>query len=134
MSKKQFGAVLKASVDQQDVLLKKRFEAADSVLLSEHPTDLKVRAAGVAIPAEVPVSSPKTPQLAGNMAVRDTFSMSAEEYSVIEKIRNKAAKEGYIYSKSEIVRGALLALNALPLTDVMYRLGTVEKLKPGRKT
>ena len=32
------------------------------------------------------------------------------------------------------VRGALLALNALPMKDVMYRLSTVEKLKPGRKT
>jgi hypothetical protein len=128
MSKKQFGASLKASVGQQDASLKKRFEAADSVLLSEQPADLKERAAGNAPVAPKPVAT------AGEMAVRDTFSMPGDEYVVIEKIRNKAAKEGYIYSKSEIVRAALLALNALPQKDVMYRLSTVEKIKPGRKT
>ena len=68
------------------------------------------------------------------MAVKDTFSMPADEYGVIEKIRNKAARDGYIYSKSEIVRAALLALNALPQKDVMYQLSKVEKIKPGRKT
>ena len=103
MSKKQFGAALKASVDQQDASLKKRFEAADSVLLSEPPADLKVRASGIS-PTEAPIH-PKPVTSSGDMAVRDTFSMPANEYAVIEKIRNKAAKEGYIYSKSEIVRG-----------------------------
>jgi hypothetical protein len=132
MSKKQFGATLKASVDQQDASLKKRFEAAESVLLSEQPADLKARAASIT-PAVTPVA-PKPLVPTGEMAVRDTFSMPADEYAVIEKIRNKAAKEGYIYSKSEIVRGALLALNALPQKDVMYRLSTVERIKPGRKT
>lgn len=132
MSKKQFGVSLKASVDQQDASLKKRFEVADSVLLSEQPADLKERAAGNA-PAEQQVTAkPVAP--AGEMAVRDTFSMPADEYAVIEKIRKKAARDGYIYSKSEIVRAALLALNALPQKDVMYRLSTVEKIKPGRKT
>ena len=132
MTKKQFGAALKASVDQQDASLKKRFEAADSVLLSEPRSDLKERAAGNAPVAAK--AAPKTVAPAGEMAVRDTFSMPADEYAVIEKIRNKAARDGYIYSKSEIVRAALLALNALPQKDVMYRLSTVEKIKPGRKT
>ena len=132
MSNKQFGAALKASVDQQDASLKKRFDAADSVLLSEHPAELRVRAAGTT-PVEK-LGAPRTATPAGEMAVRDTFSMPGDEYAVIEKIRNKAAKEGYIYSKSEIVRGALLALNALPQKDVMYRLSTVERIKPGRKT
>ena len=132
MSKKQFGAVLKAGVDQQDVSLKKRFEAADSVLMNEQPADLKVRASGTAS-AEAPIH-PKPTAPANDMAVRDTFSMPENEYAVIERIRNNVAKEGYIYSKREIVRGALLALNALPMKDVMYCLSTVEKLKPGRKT
>lgn len=132
MSKKQFGAALKASVDQQDASLKKRFDAADSVLLSEQPSDLKARAAGNAPAAPQAAIKPVAP--AGEMAVRDTFSMPADEYGVIEKIRNKAARDGYIYSKSEIVRAALLALDALPQKDVMHRLSTVEKIKPGRKT
>lgn len=132
MSKKQFGASLKASVDQQDASLKKRFEAADSVLMSELPADLKGRAAGNSPAAPHVAAKPVAPT--GEMAVRDTFSMPGDEYAVIEKIRNKAARDGYIYSKSEIVRAALLALNALPQKDVMYRLSTVEKIKPGRKT
>ena len=131
MSKKQFGASLKASVDQQDASLKKRFEAADSVLMSEQPADLKGRASGKP-PAAAKVAA--KPVADGEMAVRDTFSMPGAEYEVIEKIRNKAARDGYIYSKSEIVRAALLALNALPQKDVMYRLSTVEKSKPGRKS
>jgi hypothetical protein len=65
--------------------------------------------------------------------------MPADEYGVIEKIRNRAisnraARDGYIYSKSEIVRAASLTLDALPQKDVMHRLSTVEKIKPGRKT
>lgn len=132
MSKKQFGAALKASVDQQDAALKKRFDAADSVLLSEPSADLKERAARNAPAASQAVR--KTVAPTGEMAVRDTFSMPADEYGVIEKIRNRAARNGHIYSKSEIVRAALLALNALPQKDVMYRLSTVEKIKPGRKT
>ena len=132
MTKKNFGAALQHTVEQQDASLKKRFEAADSVLLSEQPADLKARAAGNAPAASQVTAKPVAP--AGEMAVRDTFSMPGDEYAVIEKIRNKAAREGYIYSKSEVVRAALLALNALPPKDVMYRLSTVEKIKPGRKT
>ncbi len=52
---------------------------------------------------------------------------------MIEEIRIKVAKQGYIYSKSEVIRAGLLALEAMPPHEMVYRLRAVQKIKPGRK-
>jgi Arc/MetJ-type ribon-helix-helix transcriptional regulator len=141
MTKKNFGAALQHTVEQQDASLKKRFEAADSVLLSEPRSDLKARVAerapGKAEKAPRAGSAEATKKLsapAGDLAVRDTFSMPPEEYEVIDRVRNKVAREGFIYSKSEVVRAALAALGAMQTKDLVYLLSKVERIKPGRKT
>ncbi len=65
--------------------------------------------------------------------VRDTFSMPPKDYDVIEKIRTTLAKEGHIYTKSEVIRAGLLALESMQLQEMVWRLSAVEKIKPGRK-
>ncbi len=59
--------------------------------------------------------------------------MQPWEYDLIEEIRLRVAKEGHIYSKSEVIRAGLLALESLPLSKMLGRFSAVEKVKPGRK-
>ena len=127
MTKKNFGAALQHTVEQQDASLKKRFEAADSVLLSEPRSDLKARVAEKApgkaenAPrAGLAEGAKKLSAPAGDLAVRDTFSMPPEEYEVIDRVRNKVAREGFIYSKSEVVRAALAALGAMQTLSLIH--------------
>ncbi len=70
---------------------------------------------------------------AADLVIRDTFSMLPREYELIERIRIRVAKEGYIYSKSEVIRAALLALESLCPEDTVRKFCAVEKIKPGRK-
>ncbi len=73
------------------------------------------------------------PSASGDLVVRDTFSMLPWEYELIERIRIRVAREGHIYSKSEVIRAALLALESLHLEDMVHKFYAVEKIKPGRK-
>lgn len=66
--------------------------------------------------------------------VRDTFSMPTKDYGVIEVIRLRLAREGYICSKSEVIRAGLLALNSMRSMELIEKISVVEKIKMGRKT
>ncbi len=59
--------------------------------------------------------------------------MPPHEYGMIEVIRVGLAREGLICSKSEVVRAGLQALQAMQTPDMVRRLGSVAKVKPGRK-
>jgi hypothetical protein len=65
--------------------------------------------------------------------IRDTFSLPAAEYQIIEEVRVMAAKEGHIHTKSEIIRAALFLLSTTPHKARLDCLSRVERLKPGRK-
>jgi hypothetical protein len=132
MSKKNFGAALQHTVEQQDASLKKRFEVADSLLMSAPASELKARATHQT--KENTSRSLKSPALVADLVVRDTFSMPANNYEIIDRVRNKVAKEGLIYTRSEIVRAGLLAIGSMSINDLLHLLGSVERMKPGRKT
>ncbi len=74
-------------------------------------------------------STPASPEF----VIRDTFSMPPKDYDAIAKIRTTVAKQGLIYTKSEVIRAGLLALESMPLEEMIWRLSAVEKIKPGRK-
>ena len=65
--------------------------------------------------------------------VRDTFSMPAAHYQLIEQLRSSAAREGHIHTKSEVIRAGLRALSSMPAKDLVEVLGQLERVKPGRK-
>ncbi len=81
-----------------------------------------------------PPRGAKRQDAANGYVVRDTFSMPTQDYSVIEVIRIRLAREGYICSKSEVIRAGLLALNSMPGGELVERISVVEKIKMGRKT
>ncbi len=131
MAKKSFATNLQHQVDKQDESLKDRFAAAESVLLSTPTEDLKK--ATKPAKEEKPRTRSSGPKVEGDLVVRDTFSMPQDDYEIIERLRSKAAKEGVIFTKSEIVRAGLLALSGMPVGNLMNQLAAVEKIKPGRK-
>ena len=65
--------------------------------------------------------------------VRETFSMPRSDESLIEQLRSRAAREGRLPSRSEVVRGALRWLAAADPDDLVKVLDHVERVKPGRK-
>lgn len=69
----------------------------------------------------------------GQLVVRDTFSMPSSDHSLIEQLRTRAAREGHITNKSEIVRAGLHGLAALDAAQLVILLEKLERIKPGRK-
>ena len=115
--KKDFSSALRATTTQQKAVMEDRFSRADSVLLNP-----SVAAAPLALA-----------EPAKELVTRDTFSMPTEEHAIIERLRLIAAKEDVLVNKSEIVRCALLLLTEVGSDELLKRLGTLKKGKPGRK-
>lgn len=70
---------------------------------------------------------------ANTMVIRDTFSMPRSDYKLIESLRSLAARQGYIHTKSEVIRAALRLLSRQPPAGLISELGEVERVRPGRK-
>lgn len=115
MTKKNYGAKIRSTVQAQDKALDDRFEKADSIQL---------------IPSAV---FPAILKKKSNTE-RDTFSMPLEDHALIEELRTTAAKIGYISSKSEIIRAGLQTLKTLEGSKLVATLGQLVKVKPGRKS
>lgn len=71
--------------------------------------------------------------MGANLVVRDTFSMPPDEHLYIEMLRVRAAREGRIISKSEVVRAGLVALAGLKPVQLVALFDGLEKVKPGRR-
>jgi hypothetical protein len=120
-----------------------RFAKADSTLLSGKVAEQ------VPLPSPAPIMAPVSkatvtpkpkpaalavePAKEGVMVTRDTFSMPAGDYALIEQLRVRAAREGRNTNKSEVVRAGLQSLIALEPAQVVKILNGLEKVKPGRK-
>lgn len=124
MSKKDFGAKLSQTRASQDKALEERFEKADSLLL----------APAAPMPAAAP---PKmtAPRVAKDptLVIRDTFSLPHDDYALIDELRQAAARQGIIATKSEMVRAGLRILRSMSAEEVGKAVLQLERLKPGRK-
>jgi hypothetical protein len=129
MTKKDFGASLRKTASTQEQVIADRFAIADSTLLSGKAT------VPVNKPTEKakPVMLPAEPTKDTTLVTRDTFSMPASDYALIEQLRVRAAREGRNTTKSEVVRAGLQGLMALSSAQLLAILNGLEKVKPGRK-
>ena len=133
MSKKDFGASLRKTATTQQKVIEDRFAVADSTLLSGKVPAAVITPAPAAV-AEVAPAAPKAAPAKDALHVtRDTFSMPAGDYALIEQLRIRAAREGRNTNKSEVVRAGLQALIALKPAHLVKILDGLEKVKPGRK-
>lgn len=64
--------------------------------------------------------------------IRDTFSLPANDYALIDELRTRCAKAGVLMNKSEIVRAGLLALDQMKSDQLSSAAQAVERVKTGR--
>lgn len=64
--------------------------------------------------------------------VRDSFTIPAKEYEVIDDLKKRYLENGIHMKKSEILRAGLLALSSMDLEDLKAVAERVERIKPGR--
>lgn len=133
MTKKNFAASLRKTVTSQQKVMEARFAVADSTFLSGKPVaELVPPALAVAL------TDGSTPAQAAPVkdvlhVTRDTFSMPAGDYALIEQLRVRAAREGRNTNKSEVIRAGLQSLMELEPELLVAILDGLEKVKPGRK-
>jgi hypothetical protein len=64
--------------------------------------------------------------------VRDSFTIPKTEYTVIDELKQRAAKAGRPAKKSEVLRAGVKALAAMSEVAFMAALGAVPAVKTGR--
>lgn len=66
--------------------------------------------------------------------VRDSFTIPADEYAIIDTLKARCLTAGVAVKKSELLRAGLLTLQALTDKKLAETLDKLEKLKTGRPT
>jgi hypothetical protein len=64
--------------------------------------------------------------------VRDSFTIPAGEYEVIDALKKRYLDSGIHMKKSEILRAGLLALSSMNSEELSAVAGRVARIKPGR--
>lgn len=93
-------------------------------------------AAAAPVPAAAPVAAPapaavdakaKKPKL-----VRDSFTVPKDEYAAIDGLKLRAAQQGHVVKKSELLRAGLKLLSGLDDKQLLAALQAVPSIKTGR--
>ncbi|HEY1103496.1 MAG TPA: hypothetical protein VGE70_08760 [Burkholderiaceae bacterium] len=104
--------------------------AAPSAKKTTKPPAKKVAAAPGKAPAASATDKPakaKKPKL-----VRDSFTIPKTEYSVLDDLKQRAAKLGQPAKKSELLRAGIKALAAMSDAALQAALASVPAIKTGR--
>ena len=64
--------------------------------------------------------------------IRDSFTMPADEYALIPKLKARALAVGIAVKKSELLRAGLGALAQMPSSQLAALIGSLPKIKTGR--
>ena len=87
----------------------------------------KASAGKIAKPKEAKPVKPKKPKL-----VRDSFTIPKAEYTVLDDLKQRAARLASPAKKSELLRAGIKALAAMPDAAFVAALGAVPAIKTGR--
>jgi hypothetical protein len=90
----------------------------------QFPPDKFAQADQALLTTPVPLSIPR--------AVRETFTMLAEERDGLLEMKRRALRAGFEMNKSDIARMALAALKRLSEEDFLAMARELKKLKPGK--
>ena len=86
-----------------------------------------VKAAPVKAAKAVRAEKPRKPKL-----VRDSFTIPKAEYTVLDSLKQRAAKAGMSAKKSEVLRAGIKALAAMGDAAFAAAMGAVPAIKTGR--
>ena len=79
--------------------------------------------------------SPPRPKPAGRTAtVRDTFSFPQPDHEMLSELQGRCLADGFIASKSELVRAGLHALARMRPEALRQAIAGLEKRKPGPRS
>lgn len=84
-----------------------------------------------AAPTPAPVLV-KEPKLKKPKLVRDSFTCPKDEYATIDALKLRAAKQGHVVKKSELLRAGLRLLSGLGDAQLLMALQAVPAIKTGR--
>jgi len=104
-------------------------------LLSTRPQAKKKPATKSAI---VPTAAPATTTATVDAKfkkpklVRDSFTVPKDEYAAIDELKLRAAQQGHIVKKSELLRAGLKLLSSLNDQHLLQALQAVPSIKTGR--
>lgn len=105
--------------------------AADATSTAAVPTAPKVEAPApapaVVTASEVVGAKAKKPKL-----VRDSFTIPKDEYEGIDALKLRAALQGHLVKKSELLRSGLKLLSTLDDKQLLAALEAVPSIKTGR--
>jgi hypothetical protein len=76
--------------------------------------------------------APETAKSAKTKLVRDSFTIPATEYAVLDALKQRALGSAHHAKKSEILRAGIKLLTALSDTDLLAALKGVPAIKTGR--
>ena len=116
MAKKDMKSALGASLKAEERAVRDRFEKAESVIGRGK-------------------SSPRAEQPTSNGAgkvIRDSFTIPADEYELISRIKKRCMKAGVSANKSEVLRAGLAALDAMTDQDLARLFEKLPRVKTGR--
>lgn len=68
----------------------------------------------------------------GSAVVRDSFSMHAADYGLIDAIRSRCLKRGVAATKSDILRAALRSLKRMSDSELIDEIKRLPRVKLGR--
>jgi hypothetical protein len=113
---------------------------APAVKKAAAPKAVSAKAAPAAKPAKPvkaakpvkPVKAPKATKPVKRKIVRDSFTMPEADFALIEQIKQRALGWKQPAKKSEVLRAALQALQALPDAKVRQLLSGLTPIKKGR--
>ncbi|MBV8247907.1 MAG: hypothetical protein JO200_05610 [Comamonas sp.] len=93
------------------------------------PASRKAASTSTPAPAPAPAkeAKPKKPKL-----VRDSFTCPKDEYAAIDVLKVRAAQQGHVVKKSELLRAGLKLLAGLEGEQLLAALQAVPSIKTGR--
>lgn len=116
MAKKDMKSALGASLKAEERAVRDRFEKAESVIGGGK-------------------SSSRTEQPPSNGAskvIRDSFTIPADEYELISRVKKRCMKAGISANKSEVLRAGLAALETMADKDLANLFAKLQRVKTGR--
>ena len=112
---------LDASLDAEEEAVGRRFRAAERFTQ------------GLPRPAPAPDAPAQARPSLSSRVVRTQFSFPVEDHQLIETLQTRGLRQGLRFTKSQIVRAGLRALDAMTPREFGEAVEQSEPLKPGRK-
>jgi hypothetical protein len=105
-----------------------------AVVVDKTPSEKKPATKSAIVPTAAPATTTATvdAKFKKPKLVRDSFTVPKDEYAAIDELKLRAAQQGHIVKKSELLRAGLKLLSSLNDQHLLQALQAVPSIKTGR--